>query len=234
MARDSYLNRDTILEGNMRRIAEAKPGLVRLMTDAERDAWVQRMIDTAPSMDEVWVFGYGSLIWNPAFHFAEKLSGRIHGYHRSFCMWTKLGRGCDENPGLMLGLERGGSSTGVAYRIDASQVHTELDILFRRELLSYAYIPTWVSFASGNRRIQAITMVMDQNHERYCTGQNEETVVRHISTAIGPLGRNCDYLFDLVDHLDELGFNDRKLKTLAKNVRAYQGANNITLEPPES
>jgi len=227
MPRDSYLNRQSILEGGIRKFAESNPGTTRLMSDAERDVWVDRMIATAPSSDAIWVYGYGSLIWNPAFHYVEKVRGRVHGYHRSFCMWTKLGRGCEDNPGLMLGLERGGSSTGVSYRVDPDEAKTELDILFRRELMSYAYIPTWVSFVADDRRFKAMTFVMDPKHERYVTGVDDETIIRHISTAVGPLGRNCDYLFDLVDHLRELDFRDRRLEKLGVEVRRFQIANGI-------
>jgi len=174
------LNRKTILEGRMRRIAEQQPGLVRLMSDEDRDRWVQRVVSEAPDRGAMWVFGYGSLIWNPAFHWCEKRRGEVYGYNRSFCMWTKLGRG--------------------------TEVETELDIVFRRELLSYAYIPTWVDVRCDAGDIRAITFVMDQTHERHVKDIDEETMVRHLATAIGPLGPNCEYLYDLVEHLDLLAY----------------------------
>lgn len=216
------LNRKTILEGRMRQIAEKLPGLMRLMSDEDRDEWVRRVVAEAPARDAVWVFGYGSLIWNPAFHWCEKRRGIVDGYHRSFCMWTKLGRGTEENPGLMLGLEPGGTCNGLAYRIAEDQVETELDIVFRRELLSYAYIPTWVDVKCDDGDVRAITFVMDQTHERHVKDIDEDTMVRHLATAIGPLGPNCEYLYDLVEHLELLAYEDPQMKRLADLVRQWQ------------
>jgi len=198
---------------------------MRLMTDAERDEWVQKVFEVIPrhcSHENLWVFGYGSLIWNPAFHFEEKRTARVHGYHRRFCLWTHLGRGTEANPGLMLGLDRGGSCTGVGFQIAKKSVRSELDILFRRELLSHAYIPTWVNmrFENGGNH-HGITFVMDKQHERYTGALDVATQVRHIATAEGPLGPNNEYLFDLVDHLDDLGLHDRALAQLATLVRDY-------------
>ena len=89
------------------------------MTAEEREAQIKNMLAQAPHPDSVWVFGFGSLIWNPAFHFAERRVARIHGFHRKFCLWARAGRGSPESPGLMLSLEAGGSCTGVAYRLAA-------------------------------------------------------------------------------------------------------------------
>jgi len=222
-----FLSRERILEGGIRKMAESKPGVIRLMTDEDRAAWVKRLIDEHPEDDGFWVFGYGSLIWNPAFHFAERERCRVHGYRRSFCMWTLLGRGSEELPGLMLGLEHGGSCTGVVYRIDPEILEVELDIILRRELMSYTYIPTWVKAECEGRTVKAITFVMDREHERYVCNEPEEKMVRHLATASGPLGRNCDYLFDLTENLTKLDFTDHKLTRLEKKVREYQKAHDI-------
>lgn len=219
------LNRDTILQGRMRKIAENTPGLVRIMSDEDRDEWVRKVIRDAPSRDAVWVFGYGSLIWNPAFHWCEKLRGEISGYQRTFCLWTKLGRGTEENPGLMLGLEPGGSCNGVAFRIAEDVLETELDIVFRRELLSHAYLPTWVDVKTDNGTIQAVTFVMDPDHERYVGEIDSDTMIRHLATAAGPLGPNCEYLFKLVENLDLLAFEDAEMAELARRVSAWQKEN---------
>jgi cation transport protein ChaC len=227
------LNRESILNGDMRKLAESQPGLVRLMSDEDRARWIDTTLSQAPSMDQIWVFAYGSLIWNPAFIWAEQFPCTIAGYHRSFCFWTRLGRGCEENPGLMMGLEPGGHCSGVAYRIDASKVDSEIDILFRRELISHAYIPTWVEAreANSNSTVQAITFVMDPTHERYCGGLDREQSIRHIATAKGPLGRNCDYLFSLVEHLQKLAFTDPELEQLAIDVAAFQHAHPDQVPP---
>src|SRR6185436_12626271 len=104
------LTRATILDGSLRASAMALlgPG-VRFMTDEERTRHIAEMLARTPRPDRVWVFGFGSLIWNPAFHFAERRTALVHGFHRQFCLWSKAGRGSPKSPGLMLGLERGGS-----------------------------------------------------------------------------------------------------------------------------
>ena len=225
MPEENKLSRQAILDGHIRRLAESRPGAIRLMSDEDRALAVQEALSQAPSPDEVWIFAYGSLIWNPAIHFAEREKVLVDGFHRSFCFWTVLGRGCEENPGLMMGLEPGGSSNGLAYRIDADDLDTEMDILFRRELMSYVYKPTWVDATlaeSPDKTIKVLAFVVDPEHERFCGELDESTLVRHIATASGPLGRNCDYLFQLTEHLRELGFTDEPLLELEARVRSYQ------------
>ena len=195
------------------------------MTDEDRQAAMEQTLALAPSHDEVWIFAYGSLIWNPAIHFADRQKVLVDGYHRSFCFWTVLGRGCEDNPGLMMGLEPGGTSNGLAYRIDASDLDTELDILFRRELMSYVYQPTWVDATLADKpahTIKVLAFVVDPLHERFCGELDDEVLVRHIATASGPLGRNCDYLFQLTEHLQALGFADQSMLDLELKVRNYQ------------
>jgi len=219
------LDRESILRGDMRKHVESQGHSARLMTDEQRSVWIDRVLDVVPKHckhEHLWVFGYGSLIWNPAFHFAEKRTARVHGYHRRFCLWTHLGRGTIQNPGLMLGLDHGGSCTGLGFRIDKNQVRTELDILFRRELISHAYIPTWVKMRFENGGIHhGITFVIDRQHERYTKKLDPITQSLHIATAAGPLGPNREYLFDLVEHLNELGLKDRALSRLAQMVRDH-------------
>ena len=225
MAEENKLSRQAILDGHIRRLAESRPGAIRLMSDEDRVLAIREALSQAPSLNDVWIFAYGSLIWNPAIHFAEREKVLVDGFHRSFCFWTVLGRGCEENPGLMMGLEPGGSSNGLAYRIDADDLDTEMDILFRRELMSYVYKPTWVDATlaeSPDKTIKVLAFVVDPEHERFCGELDESTLVRHIATASGPLGRNCDYLFQLTEHLRELGFTDESLLELEARVRSYQ------------
>ena len=181
MAEENKLSRQAILDGHIRRLAESRPGAIRLMSDEDRVLAIQEALSQAPSLDEVWIFAYGSLIWNPAIHFAEREKVLVDGFHRSFCFWTVLGRGCEENPGLMMGLEPGGSSNGLAYRIDADDLDTEMDILFRRELMSYVYKPTWVDATlaeSPDKTIKVLAFVVDPEHERFCGELDESTLVR--------------------------------------------------------
>lgn len=216
------LSRESILNGHMLEFARTQPDQVRLMSDEERKSSLEATLSEGPPFDRVWVFGYGSLIWNPAFHFEERRAAKIHGYHRQFCLWTWLGRGRPEHPGLMLGLESGGSCRGVAYRLHPDHVYTELDIIWRREMLTSAYRPVWVNLHSGGATERAITFVINRRHERYAGKVDQATMVHHIATASGPIGRCCDYLFETVKHLDELSLNDPRMETLAAAVRAAQ------------
>jgi glutathione-specific gamma-glutamylcyclotransferase len=217
----SIITREAILDGSIREYILRNPELRRLaLTDAERAASLRATLGAAPVKGDVWVFGYGSLLWNPAFRFVEKRTARVHGYHRRFCLWTQLGRGSAENPGLMLGLERGGACRGVVFRIAEEAVETELDILWRREMFTGAYCPTWVSARSHGQSFAAITFVMNRENSRYAGRLPDDKIAHHIATAAGPMGACCDYLFQTVEHLAALGLRDRRLEAIAGKVRA--------------
>src|SRR3546814_9302515 len=113
----------------------------------------------------VWLFGYGSLIWNPAFDYAEKRPATVHGLHRRFCLQTHLGRGSRERPGLVLALDRGGSCRGVVLRIAPENVESELDIVWRREMISHSYRPTWVTAQTSDGPVRAIGFAINRSEE---------------------------------------------------------------------
>lgn len=214
------LTRESLLDGTIREYVFNDPELRRLvLSDEERNETLRRTLDAAPSSGDVWVFGYGSLIWNPAFHFVEKRVARVNGYHRRFCLWTQLGRGSPENPGLMLGLERGGACCGLAFRVAEPDVGTELDILWRREMFTGAYRPTWVTARGRGERFDAVTFVINRDNQRYAGRLPDDTIVRHLATASGPMGPCRDYLFETVAHLERLGIRDRRLEAMARRVR---------------
>jgi cation transport protein ChaC len=194
------------------------------MSDEERACSIEQTLAQAPNRDRVWVFGYGSLIWNPAFHFAERATARIHGYHRQFCLWARTGRGSPERPGLMLGIEPGGSCHGVVYRIAPELVASELDVLWRREMNSGAYRPVWLAARTTHGIEHAIAFAVNRGHERYIADLDLAATVRHLANGAGYLGLCCDYLFDTVAHLRALGVRDRHLEVLETHVRAQCGA----------
>jgi cation transport protein ChaC len=214
-----------------------------LTREALRDGWIQRMVATGgyrvlseeelrasreaalashPAGEDLWLFAYGSLIWNPAFHFLERRTGRVHGLHRRFCLWTQLGRGSPERPGLVLGLDRGGRCQGVLYRIAAAETGTELDIVWRREMVTGAYRPRWLRAASAAGPVRALTFVINRAHERYARPLADEELVRTLATARGALGSCAEYLFSTAAHLEQLGIADAALERLCAEVRAYQ------------
>ena len=215
------LTRDTILDGSLHASVRAILGPdVSFMSDEERRRQIDAMLAAAPEPGRVWVFAFGSLIWNPAFLYAERRVARVHGWHRQFCLWVRAGRGSPERPGLMLSLESGGSCAGVAYRLEPGTEATELDVLWRREMFTKSYRPVWLRARTPAGPVAAIAFAANRLHERYAPGLDERTIVEHLAAAQGPMGRGCDYLFDTVAHLRELGVRDRALETLAAKVRA--------------
>lgn len=214
------LTRENLKSGVLREMIRQADPTIEVWSDDQIRASLAATLAAAPHREATWVFGYGSLIWNPAFHYAETCKGRLSGYHREYCLWTRLGRGTIENPGLTLGLEEGGECTGVAFRIDDHAVDEELEIIWRREMVAGAYIPTWVTInGADGRQIPAIAFVIDHSFERYAGDLSEEEIVERVATARGPLGGCSDYLFNTVDHLDELDLADPYLHRLADRVR---------------
>jgi cation transport protein ChaC len=219
------LTRESILDGTLHASVRAVLGPdVRFMSDAERAAQVKAILARAPRPGRVWVFAFGSLIWNPAFHFVERRTARIHGFHRQFCLWARAGRGSPERPGLMLSLESGGSCTGVAYRLARGAAAAELDVLWRREMFTMAYRPVWTTARTAEGPVPAIAFSVNRTHERYVPGLEDGAVARYLATGAGPMGRCCDYLFDTVEHLRQLGIRDRRLEALEAMVRAHGAA----------
>ena len=215
--------RDCIRDGlfeDIGREAE-RLGLLRPYTDAERAESRARMLEGVADDADVWIFAYGSLLWNPAFHYTERRPGLVRGWHRSFCLWTPMGRGAPDNPGLVLGLDHGGSCHGIAYRIAARDRETELPLLWRREMVADGYHSRWVTVRGEAGDVRAITWVINPKGERYAGKLPIETLAKTLATAEGRLGSNRDYLENTVAHLDELGIGDRPLHRIRECVREY-------------
>ena len=214
------ITRESLLDGTHHARIRADQGShVTFMPDEERRVDVTKILAQAPQPERIWVFGYGSLMWNPAFHYVERHTARVHGFHRQFCLWSHGGRGSPKYPGLMLSLESGGSCTGVAYRVTPEAAATELDVLWRREMASRSYRPVWVNVHMRHGREPALVFAVNRAHERYVAGLDTETIARYIATGKGTNGDCCDYLFDTVDHLRELGIRDRRMEGLEQRVR---------------
>ena len=212
------LTREDIRSGRIQRmIAAADPDL-RLMSEAEITASLDRVLGAPRVPREIWVFGYGSLIWNPAFEFVERRIGQIHGFHRRFCLWTHLGRGSPAAPGLMLGLLPGGSCRGVAYRVADAAVRSELEILWRREMIGGSYLPRWIPVQTPDGPVRAIAFAVNRANPRYAGRLTETAVAAAIAQAAGRLGPCADYLFETVAHLAALGIHDRRLERLRELV----------------
>jgi cation transport protein ChaC len=171
----------------------------------------------------MWVFGYGSLMWDPGFPHEDRQPALLHGYHRRFCVFSHRYRGTPDNPGLVLGLDRGGSCRGIAYRVAADRVLEVLDYLWGREMVTGVYRPRMLDITLGRGRpksghIQAGGFIVDRRHPQYAGHLDEAATAAMICTGHGQRGPNCDYLFNTVAHLDELGIADTPLHALARRV----------------
>jgi glutathione-specific gamma-glutamylcyclotransferase len=171
--------------------------------------------------DTLWVFGYGSLIWDPGFPVAERRIATLYGWHRSFCMRSIHHRGTVENPGLVLALDRaqGATCTGVAFRVEPGHEAATLFALRERELVSSAYLEMTLPVTTDEGTLDALAYVIDPDHVQYCHLSHEEQA-RIIANATGGRGRNRDYLWSTAAHLAELGIADPDLEWLAERVRA--------------
>ena len=171
----------------------------------------------------MWVFGYGSLVWNPGFDVEEQVIGSLPGYARSFCMRSVHHRGTHDDPGLVLALDQvaQASCQGVALSVHSDKQDAVLAYLRERELISSAYLERMldVHLADG-RQVTAVTYVVDPDHVQYCGGMPLEEQAHIISTAVGGRGPNTEYLYNTASHLGALGIKDPELDWLAERVRA--------------
>lgn len=178
----------------------------------------------APYMDrDLWIFGYGSLMWDPAVDFAEVRQATCTGYQRSFCMWDDGARGSKQVPGLMLAMDEGGHCAGLAFRIPRDSIERETFVLFRREMILPVYRPVWLRLDTAAGPIDALTFVANRGHTDIRPGLPLAQQARMIARAEGMLGRNIDYLTDLYDHLELLGVEDPYVSDLHALTRAEQG-----------
>lgn len=170
----------------------------------------------------MWVFGYGSLMWNPGFEFIDKQVANLAEYHRSFCMRSIHHRGTVEAPGLVLALDAatGASCDGVAFQVAGDVADQVLEYLRARELISSAYLEADLPITlRDGRQVQAVTYVIDPEHVQYCGQLPLEEQARIIKTAVGGRGPNTEYLHSTATQLHELGISDADLDWLSTRVR---------------
>lgn len=179
---------------------------------------------------DLWVFGYGSLMWEPGFPFAEAHHASLPGYHREFCIYSVHYRGTAQRPGLVLGLDRGGLCEGIAYRVDAPDRSRVLAYLRQRELIygvyREAHLPITL-LAEGSRRLAALTYVAERAHPSYAGLHTPREQAALIRSAAGAAGSNLEYLVNTLDRMSRLGIRERGLERLLvlAGVLAGRGAN---------
>ncbi len=167
----------------------------------------------------LWVFGYGSLMWNPGFDYEESRPARLFGYHRSLCLWSNKYRGTLQKPGLVLGLAAGGSCKGVAFRLNDETRNPELDYLYKREMITDAYQPVVKSVhLEGEQVVPALTFTSRTGHPQFAPVMSLEQTAKIINCASGPSGTNIEYLINTVAHLDLMGIRGTDLHKIADTL----------------
>jgi len=170
-------------------------------------------------MSDLWVFSYGSLMWRPGFDHLERVPARLVGAHRALCVYSWVHRGTRERPGLVLGLDQGGSCRGIAYRVAAEHRRPVIDYLRARELVTNVYLETWRDIRLEGpepRRQTALTFIVDRTHEQYAGKLSHDALLSLVRDGVGQSGVNADYVIATAAHIRELGFRDPVLERLAE------------------
>ena len=165
--------------------------------------------------DPVWIFAYGSLMWNPEIAFAETRPAVLYGYHRSFCLYSRDYRGTPERPGLVLGLDHGGSCRGVACLLPPGRVGETLDRIWAREMTGRVYDMRAVSLRTRQGAVIAHACIVRRQSPDYAGRLPVEEAARLLANAVGGRGSGRDYLAGTLRHLDALGIRDRSLHRIA-------------------
>lgn len=168
--------------------------------------------------EDLWVFGYGSLMWHPGFPHVETRVATLHGFHRRFCIMSNRYRGTVERPGLVLGLDRGGSCRGLAFRVPPGEIGAALDYLHEREMMTRVYRPERRAVRTAQGPVRALCFIVDRRHSQYLGNLTLEETARIIAEAAGQRGPCSDYLANTVRHLEALGVGAGELKRLLRLV----------------
>jgi len=167
---------------------------------------------------DLWVYGYGSLMWNPGFVHDRGMPGLVHGYHRALCVYSTRFRGTPEEPGLVMGLDRGGSCHGMAFRVPGARVTETLLELWHREMRNRTYHPRLLPVRLAEGIVHALAFVVDRSHPNYAGKMPLQEVARRIVRCRGQRGPNADYLFNTIAHPEALGVHDERLAAVARAV----------------
>lgn len=173
---------------------------------------------------ELWVFGYGSLMWDPGFTHDHSCPALLRGYHRAFCIYSVRFRGTYEKPGLVLGLNRGGACRGIAFRVPAAQVASAVVALWAREMPRAVYLPRTVRLTLADKTVDALAFVANTRHDHYVGDLALDDTARVIACCSGLRGHNTEYLCNTLRHLDQLGVRDTTLHKLYRRVLDLQAA----------
>lgn len=201
------------------------------MTDEAREANRKHVL--GGHTGDLWVFAYGSLMWDPAVRIVEIRTALLEGYHRRFCLKIEIGRGSAERPALMAGLDHGGLCRGLAFRIPAADVDQETELMWMREMLAGSYVPTFLPVETPQGALSALTFVINRDSHRYVQLEIEETA-HLIATGRGVRGTSLEYLENVADRLELMGLHDPELDELRARVRVAIAAAASPQSPPEA
>jgi cation transport protein ChaC len=177
------------------------------------------LLATVRDREDLWVFGYGSLMWRPGFDYVESALAWVRGYHRSLCIFSHVHRGTPERPGLVLGLDRGGSCQGVAFRVAARDRENTIAYLRERELVTSVYLEKTVGvrFAEGGC-VNALAYVVDRSHCQYAGRLPFEEMTRLVAEGVGVNGDNPAYVRNTYEHLLQLDIHDPELAEIVRRL----------------
>ncbi|MBY0530896.1 MAG: gamma-glutamylcyclotransferase [Xanthobacteraceae bacterium] len=173
--------------------------------------------------EDLWVFGYGSLMWRPGFEFLEQRPARLNGAHRALCVISHFHRGSPEKPGLVLGLDQGGSCRGIAFRVAGKNREQVIEYLREREQVTSVYLEKYrlVDLLDrGRERVSSICYLVDRGHAQYSGALSPEEQLAYVKRGHGKSGNNPDYVLATVDALRSLGIRDRGLEWLAERLKS--------------
>jgi cation transport protein ChaC len=187
-------------------------------TEQERQASLNEALSNWRPGQDLWIFGYGSLIWRPEFEFAEQRAATLDGYHRSLCLWSRINRGTPETPGLVFGLEQTGTCQGMVFKIPSQNVEQTFDAVWKREMGTGAYLPSWLPCATSQGAVTAMAFVIDRRGPAYVKQPPEDDLVEIICRAHGTYGSCFDYVTQTAVSLEAAGICDQYLANLTERL----------------
>jgi glutathione-specific gamma-glutamylcyclotransferase len=196
------------------------------LNDEALDESLAGVLAERPAGEAIWLFAYGSLMWNPEVSFDARHVGTLYGYHRNFCLWSRINRGTPQLPGLVLTLERGGSCKGLVYRLKPDSARLELRRLWRRELTLSSYHPRWLGCSGvDGARYHVLAFVSNTRCSGYAGRLPLERMVETLATAAGKFGTSAEYLFRTHETLAAHGIRDTRVERLVRMVKARVAGN---------
>ena len=214
------ITRETLKNWRVALLARERDGAEACIANEDQLLESRRLViaDDA-DVSDFWVFGYGSLIYNPIIDHKQRVIASIYGYRRRFCLWTKIGRGSPDCPGLVLSLDRGGSCKGVAFQLNPQNAIVELDLLWRREMMTMAYQPRLLSLYTDIGLKRGLAFVANPTRPAYAQPMPFEATVEVVAHAAGFNGPCREYLYDTVKGMQASGIRDQQLEKLAAAVQ---------------